>query len=111
VYTKYLVFAQFTRFVRPGMALLENDDHNTVSAFDVSAQKLSFVTVNYGNAQVLTYDLSPFSAHGSVARVTYTESSGGHGFTRFDAPITDHRFQLPAAANSVYSVWVDQVVR
>jgi galactan endo-1,6-beta-galactosidase len=111
VYTKYYVFAQFTRFIRPGAVLLENDDHNSVAALQAAERRLSIVTVNHGNAQVIRYDLRGFATHGRVARVTYTRTDHSHVFERFDAPVTDHLIEIPAEANSVYSIVVDDVTR
>jgi galactan endo-1,6-beta-galactosidase len=111
VYTKYFVFAQFTRFLRPGAVFLDNDDHNSVAALQVATGRLALVTVNFGNAQVIRYDLRRFASHAGVARVTYTRTDGSHVFERFDAPIVDHMVQIPAEANSVYSLVVDGVTR
>jgi galactan endo-1,6-beta-galactosidase len=110
IYTKYYVFAQFTRFVRPGAVLLDNGDHNTVAALGPGRQ-LAVVTVNYGNAQEIRYDLSAFARHGDVARVTYTQTNGAHVFARFDVPIADHVLTIPAEANAVYSLLVEDVTR
>jgi galactan endo-1,6-beta-galactosidase len=111
VYTKYHVFAQFTRFIRPGALLLENDDHNSIAALQEAERRLSIVTVNFGNAQVLRYDLRNFPDHGAVARVTYTRTDHSHVFERFDAPIEDDVIEIPGEANSVYSLVIEDVAR
>lgn len=111
VNNKYFVLAQFSRFVRPGAMLLGNDDPHTVAALDAAAQRLDLVSVNYGSAQVIRYDLSAFARHGSVAQVTYTQTAGPSAFARLDLPVVDHRVELSAKPNAVYALTIDGVAR
>eukprot|EP00927_Polykrikos_kofoidii_P053993 TRINITY_DN4849_c0_g1_i1.p1 TRINITY_DN4849_c0_g1~~TRINITY_DN4849_c0_g1_i1.p1 ORF type:complete len:513 (-),score=90.95 TRINITY_DN4849_c0_g1_i1:1-1539(-) len=55
---KYWVMAHYTRHIRPGMAILESGDENTIVAYHVQNARLVVVTVNYGQAQTLTMDFS-----------------------------------------------------
>jgi len=78
VYTKYYVFATFTRYVRPSTYLFRSTDHNSIFAYDNATKKLTIVTVNYENAQSVTYDLSAFARIGgsiSGVKTTFDGSS------------------------------------
>lgn len=114
--TKYYVFAQFSRFIRPGQILMGTNDHNTIVGYDKSTRKLVFITVNYGNAQYINYSLGPASSFPSIANVTYTKTDGSCLFQQFDLPIQRSDmplvrgyFQIPAPANSIFSICVENV--
>jgi len=67
--TKYYVFAQYSRHIRPGMTIIDGGEANTVAAYDKSNRKLVVITTNYDVAQWITYDLSGFSmARGPITR-------------------------------------------
>jgi len=73
---KYHVLAQFSRHIRPGMTIYKSDDHNTVVAYDATAHKLVLVTVNFGTAQWINYDLSRFgTVTGPITR--WSTATGG----------------------------------
>jgi galactan endo-1,6-beta-galactosidase len=76
VYDKYYAFATFTRYIRPNMHIFRSNDHNTVFAFDNAAKKLTIVTVNYGTAQNVTYDLTAFASIGSSYTMVQTKFDG-----------------------------------
>lgn len=42
---KYFVLAHYSRHIRPGYTIIDNDDSNTVTAFSPADQKLVIVTV------------------------------------------------------------------
>ncbi|HLV81376.1 MAG TPA: glycoside hydrolase [Chthonomonadaceae bacterium] len=76
VYTKHYVFANFTNYIRPGMYIFKSSDTNTIFAYDNSAGKLVILTVNYGTAQNVTYDLSALSSIGSSYDMIQTKFDG-----------------------------------
>ena len=110
VYYKYYVMAQFTRFVRPGDKLIGSGDHNTIAAYSAKDKRMSFVTVNYGTAQRITYDLSGVSQVGSNALVTVTNTDGSRLFETSVANLEGKKLSLNAEANSIYSIDIEQVV-
>ncbi len=64
---KYYLFGQFTRYIRPGMVFVPNNDSNSVSAFDANANRLVIVTVNpSAQSQAVTHDLSFWTSVGSA---------------------------------------------
>jgi galactan endo-1,6-beta-galactosidase len=112
VYYKYYVFAQFTRFLRPGHQIIGSDDHNSIVAYDAAKRQLVIITLNYGNAQPITYDLSGLQEVGVSAAVTMTNSRGPKLFqTSPNSPlkVSDKRLTLDAEANSIYSIVIDGV--
>lgn len=110
IYNKYYVFAQFTRFLRPGYKIIGSDDHNTITAYDEVAKKLLFITVNYGNAQKIVYDFSTLrSATGKKATITFTNNSGAKRLQGMTATVTSKKFSINAEANTVYSTIVEGV--
>ncbi|OWZ24856.1 hypothetical protein PHMEG_00037 [Phytophthora megakarya] len=74
---KYYALAQYSRHIRPGMAILSTDDLNTVMAYDATAKLLVLVTVNSGDAvSKVTYDLASFKSVAGPASAWTTETSG-----------------------------------
>jgi galactan endo-1,6-beta-galactosidase len=107
IYQKYYTFAQFTRFLRPGNQMLGTNDHNTICGYDSVNRKLVFITVNYGNAQPITYDLSSFSRVGATASVTVTNTAGSKRLAASSLPLAGKSFTIEAEPNSVCSIIVD----
>lgn len=110
VYYKYYAFAQFTRFLRPGYKILGSSDGNTIVAYHSGEKKLVLITVNYGTAQNLTYDLSSLTAitDGSAA-VTTTNTDGSKLLAGSSAALRDKQLTISAAANSIQSIVVGGV--
>mmetsp|Transcript_39268 Transcript_39268/g.76210 ORF Transcript_39268/g.76210 Transcript_39268/m.76210 type:complete len:618 (-) Transcript_39268:117-1970(-) len=79
VNTKYFVFAQYTRHIRPGMVIVESGNmRHTIAAYDIARQTLVLVTLNKGKPKRYTYDLSHFNGGISgpiMYWVTSTKSS------------------------------------
>ncbi|POM66057.1 Hypothetical protein PHPALM_18145 [Phytophthora palmivora] len=74
---KYYVMLQYSRHIRPGMAILSTDDSNTVMAFDASSKLLVLVTVNSGDSSsTVTFDLSSFTTVAGPITAWTTETSG-----------------------------------
>ncbi len=115
VYTKYLVFAQFTRFLRPGFQIIGSDDPNSIVFYDVTRRQLSIITANYDRAQTIEYDLSSLKKVGLSGQVTSTTQVGAPAETRGKssdfqvAPIFVHngRLRVQAQPDSVYSIVVN----
>jgi galactan endo-1,6-beta-galactosidase len=109
LYTKYYTFAQFTRFLRPGYRILGSNDHNTVAAYSAAQKKLVLVTVNYGNAQSITCDLSKFSKVGTTGTLTVTNTAGPKQLHASSIALTGKQWTYTAEANSVYSIVINGV--
>ncbi|KAG6974860.1 hypothetical protein JG687_00000135, partial [Phytophthora cactorum] len=75
---KYYVLIQYSRHIRPGMAILSSDDStNTVVALDASSKLLVVVTVNPGDsASTVMFDLSSFTTAAGPITAWTTETSG-----------------------------------
>jgi len=72
---KYYVLAQYMRHIRPGMNIINSTDANTVAAYDPAGRKLVIISMNYGTAQTISYNLTNFyKATGPVS--CWTTSPG-----------------------------------
>jgi galactan endo-1,6-beta-galactosidase len=117
VQTKYYVFAQFTRHVRPGMSILDTGVGYAVAAHDPGQRRLVVVAVNTGAAQTLTFDLSRFSqvaggAGGVVPRWSTVTAAGGDRYVRReDTRLSGKLLRVPFAAGSVQTMQIDGVVK
>lgn len=110
IYNKFYVFAQFTRFLRPGYKIIGSDDHNSIVAYDATSKKLLFITVNYGNAQKIIYDLSTLSnITGASVAVTLTNNNGAKRLVTSPGAIKTKKITLTAEANTIYSTVVTGV--
>jgi galactan endo-1,6-beta-galactosidase len=109
VYTKYYVFAQFTRFLRPGMRILGSDDSQSIVGFDPRKKRLSLVTVNRTTPQRVTYDLSRFRSLGREATLTVTNAKGPKSFSSSKLRLDGKKLTFDAEPDSVYSVSIDGV--
>ncbi|MDX1932166.1 MAG: glycoside hydrolase [Capsulimonadales bacterium] len=106
IYTKYYVFAQFSRFLRPGFRLLGSNDDNSIVAYDDRRKELVMITLNYGNAQKITYDLRFLKrATGKVA-VVATGTDHSKRLFRSVAMIRGGRLEIAAEPNTLYSITV-----
>lgn len=73
---KLFVLAQYTRHIRPGMAILETNDPRVVAAYDARHRKLTIVFENEGEAAAKTLDLSAFRLGSAAVAVWKTEPKG-----------------------------------
>jgi galactan endo-1,6-beta-galactosidase len=110
VYTKYYVFAQFTRFLREGYQVIGTNDRNSIVAYDAAGKRLILITLNYATPQAIHYDLSTLATVGAEAAITFTQTDGKAIFSSMTAPIAGKKFTLNAEANTVYSIVVDGVI-
>ncbi len=113
--TKYYVFAQFTRHIRPGMRILDVGVDHVVAGYDPAARRLVIVALNPGAAQTLTFDLSRFSqaagGSGGVVPRWSTVPGGTDRYTaRSDIRVNGKRVSVSFAAASVQTLQVDGVV-
>jgi len=111
MYTKYHVFAQFTRFLRPGYKIIGSTDGRTVVAHDAAGRRLVLITINEGPAQTITYDLSRFaSVDATSATVTTTTFDGTSLMVPGTAALMGNTLNLAAPANAVQSIEIADVV-
>ncbi|MDH4390827.1 MAG: RICIN domain-containing protein [Aquabacterium sp.] len=110
MYTKYHVFAQFTRFLRPGYKIIGSTDGRTVVAHDAVGRKLVLITLNEGPARTIRYDLSRFASVGTAAAtVTTTTFDGARTMVPGTAALTGRMLDLAAPANAVQSTEISGV--
>jgi galactan endo-1,6-beta-galactosidase len=108
---KYYVLAQFSRHIRPGMAMLDSGDPNTVAAYDGKARKLVLATVNGATAQWVTYDLSRFRAAAGPLSLWATNTGGGDQYVRKPDPtLTGSTLKVWLPANTVQTIEVSGVL-
>lgn len=110
VYYKYYAFAQFSRFLRPGYRLIGSNDGNTVVGYHSGEKKLVLITVNYGTAQNISYDLRSLSVipDGSAA-VTTTNTDGSKLLVGSSVSLRGKQLTIRAEANSIQSIVVSGV--
>ena len=107
---KYFVLAQYTRHIRPGMTILDGNDGNTVSAYDAAARKLVIVTMNYGTAQTISYQLTNFfRADGPVRRWVTVAGTGAKYSLYDDLSISNRVFASSFATNTIQTFEVKNV--
>lgn len=83
---KYFCLAQFSRHIREGMRILDGGADNVVAAYDEANSRLVVVVVNWGDAQVLNFDLAGFSAPGKDGQVVQrwsTQIGSGNQYRSF----------------------------
>lgn len=110
VYYNFYAFAQFTRFLRPGQHIIGNSDKNSVVAYDAPKKQLVLITINYGNAQHIRYDLSSLQDVGDSGTVTVTNTKGSRLFQSSQVAVRDKRLSIEAEVNSIYSMIIDDVI-
>ncbi|MBQ8921168.1 MAG: discoidin domain-containing protein [Oscillospiraceae bacterium] len=105
---KYYCFGQYTRYIRPGMIML-NSSGSTMAAYDKENEQLVLVAYNTaGSASEMTFDLTQFDAVGTKAaaiRTSQTENWADAGSTA----IANGRLTVSLAANSVTTYIIDGV--
>ena len=113
---KYYVLAQYTRAIRPGMMMIDGGEANTVAAYDPKAHRLVLVTVNYGTAQWIRYDLSRFrrvrgDSGGRVARWD-TQTGGGEMYAPHnDTALSGKKFRCWFPRDTVQTFVINNVTR
>ena len=115
---KYYAFGQFSRYIRPGYAIIGSSDQ-TVAAFDPKEGKVVIVAVNTaGEDKTWKFNLQDFSAIGSKVTAIRTSGSleGGEDWadvTAIDNIVTDTAAKTVTAtmkANSITTYIIEDVV-
>lgn len=110
VYYKYYVFAQFSRFLRPGYKIIGSSDANSVVAYHSGDKKLVLITVNYGKAQSIVYDLSRVAlVPDGDAAITTTQTDGSKLLAGSSVGLRGKKLTVRAEANSVHSIVISGV--
>ncbi|KAE8910507.1 Endo-beta-1,6-galactanase [Phytophthora fragariae] len=105
---KYYALAQYSRHIRPGMAILSTDDKNTVMAYDAKTKLLVVATVNSGAAaSKVTYDLASFSKVVGPVSAWTTETSGTgalYKMSKVELSGTTFSASIPAASVMTFEI-------
>ncbi|MBR7085299.1 MAG: discoidin domain-containing protein [Oscillospiraceae bacterium] len=97
---KYYAFGQYTRYIRPGMIML-NSSGSTVTAYDPQKKQLVIVAYNDWSApREMNFDLSGFSGVGETAQVIRTSNSESWK-TLSDIPVSGDMLSVSLAPQSV----------
>ncbi|KAL4152156.1 hypothetical protein PRNP1_009091 [Phytophthora ramorum] len=108
---KYYAFAQYSRHIRPGMAILSSDDTNTVMAYDTASKLLVLATVNSGDTvSKVTFDLASFSKVTGPISAWTTETSGtGALYKSSKAELSGTSFSVSIPSASVMTFEIEGV--
>ena len=104
VNSKFYVLAQYTRHIRPGMAILSTSDlEHTVVAYDASSNLLVLVTVNPEKAaSTVTFDLSSFkTVNGQISTWTTKMREPGANYKSSTIELSTTSFSVSIPAVSV----------
>ena len=103
---KYYAFGQYTRFIRPGMVML-NSSGTTVAAYDPDKGRVVIVAYNdQGSARDLSFDLSGFGAVGEAAQCIRTSASESWKDIG-NVPLSSDMLNVSVAPNSVTTYIID----
>lgn len=110
---KYYGYGQFTRYIHPGMTIIESES-NTLAAYDKTTGEIVIVAVNSGNtAKNIKFDLRDFQRTGTKARPVRTSGSyatGEHWAELAPIEITDKQFTAELKADSITTFVIDDPV-
>ena len=107
---KFFVLAQYTRHIHPGMIIMDGGEGNTVAAYDPVARKLVLVTMNYGTAQSISYDLSGFyKVAGPIRRWQTVTGAGVKYASSSSPPLTNQQFTVAFGTNTIQTFEVQNV--
>ncbi len=105
---KYYGFGQFTRYIRPGMIML-NSSNRSLAAFDKENNQLVVVVYNLGGGNAdYAFDLSGFSEVGTSAKGIRTSSSEDWKDIGTTA-LQGKRLNVTLPANSITTYIIDGV--
>jgi O-glycosyl hydrolase len=106
---RYWAMAQYSRFIRPGSIFIDNNDANTLTAYDPATQKLVLVTVNPSSSSTtVTYNLTRFNTVGSSA-AAYRTSSSQSLATLANISIANKSFSSATPAQSITTYVINNV--
>jgi galactan endo-1,6-beta-galactosidase len=103
VFPKHFLFAQFSRFLTPGMVVLNQSDTNSVVGYHPQRGELALITANFGPSQTISYDLSAFEVGATNAAVTCSSFDGRKRFEAGSIPLEGTTLLLRAETGTVYS--------
>ncbi len=107
---KYYVLAQYTRHIRPGMTIIDGGEGNTIAAYQPAARKLVIVTMNYGAAQTITYNLSNFHRADGPVRRWMTSTGSGVQYAQLGGPVLSNKsFQSSFPTNTIQTFEIQNV--
>lgn len=114
VANKYFVLAQYTRHIRPSMAIIDSGDQATVAAYDPSRRRLALVTVCGDTPQRVTYDLTRFTLVGGGVRSWITDADPAGNIGRQYLPVADltlegKKLAVALPAHAIQTTEVDNV--
>ncbi|MBR2284839.1 MAG: discoidin domain-containing protein [Ruminococcus sp.] len=103
---KYYAFGQYTRYIRPGMIML-NSSGSTVAAFDPETGRLVIVAYNTSDSSSsISFDLSGFGAVGTSAQTIRTSASENWKNVGNTA-VSGELLNAELAANSITTFIID----
>eukprot|EP00929_Paragymnodinium_shiwhaense_P114233 TRINITY_DN82576_c0_g1_i1.p1 TRINITY_DN82576_c0_g1~~TRINITY_DN82576_c0_g1_i1.p1 ORF type:complete len:614 (+),score=85.59 TRINITY_DN82576_c0_g1_i1:710-2551(+) len=115
IHRKWWALAHYSRFIRPGMKIIDVGDQYTVGAYDDAAKTLTLVTLNTKGDYYFGYSMDAFeSAAGPVKRYTSQfnedDASTTDLFKQSDMTITCKRLDAKVAANALETFVIENVV-
>lgn len=76
---KFFTYGQFTRYLRPGVHIINISDPNSIAGYDAIARKLVIVTVNGDSQKTVQYNLAKFGLVGDKVQQIVTTTAPGNG--------------------------------
>ena len=105
---KYYCFGQYSRYIRPGMTML-NSASNTMAAYDKENDQLVIVAYNTsGSAADTTFDLTQFDSVGTSAKAIRTSNTENWSDAGSPA-VNGGKLNVSLAPNSVTTYIIDDV--
>jgi galactan endo-1,6-beta-galactosidase len=116
VANKYFVLAQYTRHIRPNMAIIDSGDQANVAAYDATNRRLVLVTVCGDSPRRITYDLSRFATVGGGIRSWVTDADPAGHIGRQYTPVIGvslrgKQFAVDLPAHTVQTFEIDNVAK
>jgi galactan endo-1,6-beta-galactosidase len=112
VNAKSHVLAQYSRHIRPGMAIVESSGEAAVAAFSAQEKKLVIVVFNDGPARRATFDLSAFVVPDGPVPGALTEPKGKARYERLPGvAVKARRFEVELPADSIGTFEIKDVTR
>src|SRR5260370_19088155 len=103
-----VVLARPPRHIRAGMTIVDGGEGNTIAAYDAATHKVVLITMNYSNAQWITYSLSNFpSASGPIHR--WMTGQGVKYAAYSDTVIVNKSFSAWFPTNTIQTFEVENV--
>lgn len=107
---KHFVLAQYTRHIRPGMAILASSDPHVVAAYDAKAKRLVLVAENEKAAVSKNLSLAGFRFDSPAVARWITEPKGTARYARLpDLAIENGIFKADLPASSVQTFEISGV--